>query len=313
VQFRRVEMFLGKTDFSDSIDLQEIQTRLTSLLVATGNRIDREWPHRFAHINSGKVVMHAHYLSAFNTYNTIMYSIADIPKDPNRKLVFSLAVPPMVRYLYESLVSHIFLLADLRHHIELLFKSGYRENCRELENAEKYHQHDPKWHAYIDDLKKELVRLQPELKLTPDEIKDPLKKIKQWPSPQEMRKQLDFGAVSKSLVQFLEYIDSWIYRVFSCESHISLPGLIERMKVMSADVAKEIFGEETDKRIEDIILNHRNLQMHYTIALMLAIATEVHIHFKFTESYEFLYVWNFFIKSSATFEDLYARRYSGLL
>ena len=150
-----------------------IQDPLEMLLVATANKLEREWPFRYQHVDSARVIFFTRVRIAISTYSAILYLCADSPKDPLRDPRFALAVPALVRSLFEELITIIFLVHDIPKYIPYLFKTGYKEDWLELQYCLKYKASDPEWSQYINDIRNRMALKATAYKLTPREIADP--------------------------------------------------------------------------------------------------------------------------------------------
>lgn len=117
-----------------------------------------------------------------NAYNAILWLTADTPPNPLRKpLLFSVA--PLVRTLFEELITLLFLLHDIPNLIISLRMTHYTELWIEREAAQKYYDKIPKWQVYIKDLDSQLDKLAKRLQLTSEQINNPKKKIGRFPTP----------------------------------------------------------------------------------------------------------------------------------
>lgn len=74
------------------LDFQIVSDDLTRLFEAIANNLERVWDSRYRHVDSSRTVFFQSVRIATNTFHTIMYVAADIPKDPLRKPSFALSL-----------------------------------------------------------------------------------------------------------------------------------------------------------------------------------------------------------------------------
>ncbi|MCA1601623.1 MAG: hypothetical protein LC776_08270, partial [Acidobacteria bacterium] len=160
-----------------------VSDKLVRLLIATANKLEREWPNDYRTVDSARVVFFTRVRIATNTHQAIMYLVATSPKDPHRDPRFALATPMLVRSLYEELITFIFLLHDVPNYIPYLFRTGYKERWLELQFQLKYYASDPAWQETIAGLKAQMAREAKVLGLTSQEIADPDNSFRRWPQP----------------------------------------------------------------------------------------------------------------------------------
>src|SRR5260370_22610551 len=91
-----------------SIDFSVIARPLDSLLVALGNKIEREWPVSLATVRGGQALFLLTLRTAEATYRSLRFLCADKPPDPNRRLEFSISVPPLNRTILDNLFTVLF-------------------------------------------------------------------------------------------------------------------------------------------------------------------------------------------------------------
>jgi hypothetical protein len=118
-----------------SIDFNSFSGDLHNLLVAIPNLIQRNWPRRYWHIDSSRTIFKARFEVAVTTYNAVLSLCSETPDIPVRKFL-PLATAPLVRNLFEELITLIFLLNDVPSYLHLLALSGYREKADEIAHYE---------------------------------------------------------------------------------------------------------------------------------------------------------------------------------
>jgi hypothetical protein len=306
-------MSLGKTDTTDAFDYGVIKTDLTELFYATANKLEREWPASYANVDSARVFFPVMVRVAANTYNTIFYVCADTPDDPGRRPIYSLSIPPLTRNLFEILTSLLYILEDVPKYIPLFFKTGYTERRMELDHVTKYSGAKPEWQPYIQALQAQIQKEETVYNLSKREISNPLQFIGKWPTPRKVKDRLTRDHPSSSAIPFIEYINSWLYRELSGLTHLNAPGFTDRGWPFFMEIPKQLFGDDADQRIQDHLQNFKNLQIHVAITLMLAIVSEIEMHFRYDLAKRINLLWGILNSHSDTSKDLYEFRYAGKL
>src|SRR5262249_44358381 len=154
------------------LDYKLVRDTLEKLCEATANLLERDWPQARYQVDSARAVFYQTLRIAINTYNTVFFIIADEDYYA-RKKVYALSLPPLVRTLFEQLITFIFLVQDIPRYIPWLFKTGYTERMLQLRHAEKYHGNKANWVNYLDALKKQIALEEIGLHLSKEEIADP--------------------------------------------------------------------------------------------------------------------------------------------
>lgn len=294
------------------MDYKLIQEPLEKLCVATANLIEREWDERYRKVDSARVIFLQSFRIAYNTYATIFFIIADVPM-PERRPVFALSLPPLVRSLFEQLIAFIFLIQDIPAHVPWLFKTGYNENRIQLDHVQKYHGSKENWKDYIMELKDQLIRQEATGLLTPQEIKNP-SSIGRWPTPGKMLQKLEKNPkTTPQTLEFMAYLNSWLYRELSGQTHLNLSGILMRGVHFSNDEAKKIFGNNWEEKREEKLDEYKQTQVWIAIVLMLSIASEIEGHFHFGRNERARFLWTILLQYSDIALDFWESRYSTLL
>jgi hypothetical protein len=297
----------------DIFDARLIQEPLAKILAATANKLEREWPTRYQLIDSARVVFFTRIRIAMNTYQAIMYLVATSPKDPLRDPRFVLVTPMLVRSLFEELITIVFLLHDVSTYIPYLFKTGYKERWLDLQFRLNYHAAEPEWQESINRLKDQMTREAAVLQLTPREIADPDNSFGRWPQPPKMLSMLQKQHPTSPAIPFIKYMNDWIYRKLSGQTHLDRSGLIQKGIHFSRDDAKLQFGDEWERKLEEELAEYCTEQMHLTWAILLSIATEIEAHFRYELKERALFIWHSLIPYSDYSAEFFQRRYQQLL
>jgi len=292
----------------EGLDYQKLKPQLLNLFEATANKLEREWPLRYSKLDSARTIFTMLIRIATNTYGTIAYICADTPKDPFRKPEFAISSAPLVRSLFEELIMILFLLEDVPGHLEFLFKTGYAEKREELDHVQKYHGTLSEWQPYIDALQARIVHEETELHLTKHEIKFP-QNIGKWPTPGRAKQRLEKRTPPPAIIPFIEYINAWMYRYLSGQTHLSLQGIVHRGMHFSTDTAKESLGIDWEAKLETHLQSYRMKSVYAAMTIMLAIVSEIEIHFGYGLNARCRYLWTFVGKHSDITKDFWDTRY----
>jgi len=290
-----------------------IQDTFEKLLEATANLLERDWPAKYHAVDSARVVFFQGLRIAINTFNTIMFIVADDDYHGRRR-VCSLALPPLVRTLFEQLISFIFLIQDVPRYIPWMFRTGYNEDRIQLAHVQKYHGSDATWNDYIKHLQEKIAAEEATGYISPHEIKRP-DTIGRWPTPGRMHDRLVRDRTAdQDTLDYIEYINSWLYRELSGQTHLNISGLTMRGIHFSIDEAKIVFGEEEwEEKRNEKLEEYRQKQVWLAIILMLAIVSEIEGHFHFGRNQKARELWTLLNAHSDIALDFWEHRYKELL
>ncbi len=273
---------------------------LDTLLVALTNLLDREFPPGLGSIPgvSPFLLVAAH--SAKNTFNAIRYLVADSPSDPIRKPEYALAAGPMLRSLADLLFTIIFMREDFASRVTWYHKSGWRELKERLDRYKAEYGALPEFQAWIKGYEVSLDVGGKEYGVTESE-KANLKSLKYWPIPNQMLRMSDLSADNRI---FLQYVEDWIYKEPSADSHMTSVAFILRQVIL---LMKKEHGRE--EKLEQI----KSDTISMALTLILAIVTEVNNICKFELDKKLAYFWRILIEYWREAKGLYERRYQSML
>ena len=106
-------MTTGARQKRDELDFAVIGEPLRTLLLATGNKIEREWPAHLRQISGAREFFLLTVRTTEITYRSVLWLAADKPKDPDRKPEFALSIPPLARTILDHLINVVFVLEDM--------------------------------------------------------------------------------------------------------------------------------------------------------------------------------------------------------
>lgn len=303
------------TDPNKTLDFNLVKEPLETLLIATANKLDREWDYkRYPDVDSARVVFVVRVRLVINTYKTILYTCAEFPKDPLRDKKMVLAVAPLVRSLFEELSVVIFLLHDIPEYVPYLFKTGYTERWLELQHCLKFNRGKPEWDQYIYQLQVRMKEDETLLELTKSEIAHPDSTIGRFPPPTRIPEKLRKKHPTSDAIDFLERLNSWIYRRLSGLSHLDAPAVIRRgIHFSNVEDKRQALGDDYEENLKNLLSNFHLEMMYTTFTLLLAITSEIEGHFRYGLNKRAKYLWQIFSESSDIAKDFYESRYRNLL
>jgi len=301
-------MFIVKKDQPD-LDFSVVQGCLEELLEASANFLERQWPNKYQIVDSARVIFYTRMRLVINTYSSIMWLTADIPADPRRKYLV-LATPPLIRSLFEELMYLIFVFHDLPALMQSFAMTNYTELALEINHAERFHHTKPEWSQYISDSKKRLEGLGVKLKLSPKQAENPKSEIGRWPTPGRMIRIVKERWPDSTNIEFMEYIQSWLYRTLSGDTHLSFHGVVRRGSFYATKETRESLGIEDAKIKEAERYESFKMEMIWTmVSLLLSIVSEIEIHFQFGLAARAKYLWVIFEQHSDLAKEFYKSRY----
>ena len=95
---------------------------------------------------------------------------------------------------------------------------------------------------YIKDLKKRIAEQETTYKLTPKQISNPRKYIGRGPTPGYLLNILRNNRPKSAAIPFIEYVNSWLYRELSGQSHLNILELANSGQFFSVTLAEELLG-----------------------------------------------------------------------
>lgn len=289
-----------------SLDFAVIQQPLDSLLLAIENKIEREWPTHLRNIQGAQKLFWLTLKTANITYRSIRFLCADKPPDPSRKLEYCISVSPLNRTILDNLFTLLFVLEDLQARCQWFFKADWRETRIELNRYRSEYGSVPEWQGWLAKVAEHSdtgIRI---LSLSAAEVAQP-SSIPGWPNPGAM---VNYNLSPKSPIPpnraFLKYLNDWFYADMSQQAHLGGSGLAKRAGYFLYDSSNEV---ERERHLR----NYKYAQVGQTVALVLALTSELEAHFHFGLRERALYVWGLVAPVIVVAQELYDKRYSELL
>lgn len=240
------------------------------------------------------------------TYRSIRFLCADKPPDPNRELEFSVSVPPLNRTILDNLFTVLFVLEDPSTRCDWYFRADWRETRLELERFRTEYGHLPEWRDWLGRLTQYSDAGIAIAGVSPAEVSNP-SSIPRWLNPGQM---VNHEVSSKSALPpkrvFLKYLNDWFYSDLSQQAHLGGSGLMKRAGALINDYRRNPQTEEALRR-------YKNSQVGQTVALVLALASELEAYFNFGLRERTQYLWGVVAPTIVVAKELYEKRYASLL
>jgi hypothetical protein len=288
-----------------NIDASVITVPLDNTMTALGSKIEREWPRRYEHILGAREFVLLNVATTHVTSRSVRYLCAEKPPDPNRSLEYSLSAPPLNRTILDNLFSMIFMLEDLQERCPWYHKAAWREQRLELDRYRSEYGTLPHWQDWLKNLSALCdfgVRL---FQIPPQEVADP-KTIPSWPNAGAMATYgVSASAPSPPNRAFMQYLNDWFYADLSQQSHLGGQGMMKRSSPL-------LYPRKNSKR-EATLNKNRYTWIGQTLALTLALASEVEAYFRFGLRVDLSYLWGLTVPVIVIAKEMYDKRYAVLL
>ena len=299
-----------------AFDYGVIKDEFHNLLVAAGNKLEREWPARYANAGGGQMILLQLVRLATTTYKAMGFLCADVRDGADRDPLFALATPPLNRTILEIIVSVLYLLEDLPRHTELFYRAAWRDEEEMLIKYRERYSGRPRWDTYIAHRAEMQAKIEANLGITSEEKND-LNKILRWPKPAKVIRRLQNDYPHSDAISFIQFLDDWLYRELSTQSHLEPRGLGELgLYFLGMDDLKIISGQDRDgirARLDEKIAEFRTTQMWTAITLMLALVSEIEVHFAYGLKEKLLFVWTLVNAHNEISKEVFIERYEKLL
>jgi len=293
---------VGAHDEMSSLDFGTVQEELDNVLISVSNRLERAWPSRAGNSDSQAVVLGL-YRVAWVSFKTLRYFCAEIPVDARRWPEFVTSAGPMGRSIADALANIIYLFQDNLDRRALEFgRRGWLEDHRRANQLAQRYAANPAWAPYLANLRAELSRIQGELGIRGEEVKA----LRRWPRLSDMISQNPNHRdriADQNRREFLEYIEDFLYKEFSQDTHLSGPGLYRRAELLLTE------SRSWDERQRELCRRRRTDAVMGTLALMLALAAELELSLELEMAPRIVAVWLKLCRASSFMTELMVRRH----
>lgn len=291
---------------SRSIDFTVFGEPLIKLLTALGNKLSREWPARYQNAVGARELFVMHLRIAHLTYRSALYLGGDIPADPCRLPEFSVSLPVLNRAILDSLFTLLFILEDVPNRNAWFRESDWRESRLELDRYTAEYGNIPEWKAYLEDLSRVCDMGLAFAKLSSTQAANP-RALRSWPNPGAM---VTYGvsptAPLPPVQAFMKYLNDFFYADLSQQAKLGGTGLSKRGTFLLDEI-------QSLPTTEAQIKKYRYSQIGQAVALVLALASEIEMHFNFGLRQDTLFVWNLAAPVIGVVNEMYQKRYRELL
>lgn len=236
---------------------------------------------------------------AWNSYRAVIYVAGNIPEDPRRKPSYALVIPNINRQLLDILFSLAYMLDDFRVRSLAYQRAGWRELLDEYQNFSIHFSKDPLWKAHLAGLKKQLRDQAVRYKITPDEQQKP-SLVPYWKTPYQL---LDEKTPCSN---FLKYLELWLYRDTSAQTHLGHAGIIKVSHFLIADLVGDAVQPAIQDRAEKM---YHFTQFSRTAMAFLAIATEIDTYCHCNNHAQIDYLWVMLGEHAIEAREMYQTRY----
>lgn len=287
------------------VDFKVIGDPLNRLLTALGNKLSREWPAEYRNIIGARELFVMHFRTAQLGLMSSLYLCGDLPPDPRRKPDYCVSLAPINRALLDILFTVLFILEDLAARCEWFHEAGWRESKLELDRYQREYRDLPEWQEWLAQLDL-FVNAGPTLiRLSPAQAADP-RALRAWPTPGAMTQYgVSPGAPLPPLRAFMKYLNDFFYIDLSQQTHLAAWGMVKR----TGFLLDEVQGLPSTA---DEVKKYRYYQIAQAVAFVLALSSEIEVHFKFGLRQDALFVWGVARPIMRVVDEMYSKRYADL-
>jgi hypothetical protein len=288
------------------IDFAAFGDPLNKLLIAIGNKLSREWPTTYQNVIGARELLVVHLRTAHMTYRSALYLGGDIPADPRRLPEFSESLPVLNRSILDSLLTVLFILEDVPGRCAWFYEADWREGSLDLDRYVAEYGNLPEWQQYLKDLAWLCDVGLVHANLSTSQAANP-KALRSWPNPGAMvNLGVSPSAPLPPVRAFMKYLNDYFYIDLSQQSHLGGRGLVKR-GAFFLDEIRNI------PATDDQIRKYRYSQIGQAVALVLALASEIEMHFNFGLRQDALFIWTLAASVIVVVNEVYEKRYRGLL
>lgn len=284
-------------------DFGLIREKFGNLVIAMGNRLDRQWPQtkKYAAWGGGALIL-GQYKLAENYLAASRFLLADKPEVPSRKLEFALANPPLARTLLDALCTVVFLFEDFGPRVEWHYKAGWLDVRRETDRMKEAYGNDPDWIEALANREAFLEEGRRAFGITDKDLVKP-KKL-QFPTPDAMLR--DHLTKGTERYEYVQYMIDWFYRELSQDTHLTFTGVGRAYALL---IPGDMPPDERKHRLELV----RFKQVSTSFILMMCLITELELQLRFGEAELAKYVWTILSDWHPSAKEIYERFYEKFL
>ena len=267
---------------------------------AMTNLWDRSTPKDVSEIHGYEPFLLTVSHAALTTYESIMFLSADHPYRHERKLEFGLATSPLIRFLLDLLFALIFVRLKPEERLRIYHEAGWRELKEASDRLKRLYGDIEDWQDKIKEQEAHLKYLVKVWKI-PGSLVDNPTSLPRWPTPGQMLRGEKFTSSDKT---FLKFLADWFYREFSQDAHMSGAGAV---RIFS----KLLLGDDQGR--DETLKKIKTANILVSVALLLAICSEMNDIGKFDHSRSLAYLWGVLAQQKAVVDELFQMRYRSML
>jgi hypothetical protein len=236
---------------------------------------------------------------AWNSYKAVTYIAGQIPEDPRRKPSYALVIPNINRQLLDILFSLAYMLDDFPVRSLNYQRAGWRELREEYQQFNNHFGKTEEWKPHLRQLKKTAADMADRYKITPQEQRRP-KLVPYWPTPFQLSEE------KTACADFLKYLELWLYRDTSAQTHLGHAGIVKVAHHLIADLV----GDAATPEIQDRATKMYHFTWFSRAAMtFLAIATEIDSYCQLGNHAQIDYIWVMFGAHAPEAKEMYEIRY----
>jgi len=287
-----------------NLDASVITEPFDVAMAALGNKIEREWPVRFASVQGARELFLLTVRVSDVTCRSIRWLSAEKPPDPHRIPEYCLSVPPLNRTILDNLFTVMFMLEDLPGRCDWYNKAAWREERLELDRYFAEYGHLPEWQEWLGRLKAHSDFGVEFLGISAQDVAQP-SQMTRWPNAGAMPNyRLSSAAPMPPGRSFMRYLNDWFYKDLSQQAHLGGTGLMKRAAVL-------LFDRNDPERARALTKN-KYFWVAQSITLTLALASEIEVHFSFGLREQLRYIWGVATPVIVVAQEVYDKRYAEL-
>ncbi len=163
----------SKENEGKPIDFSVLGEPLNNLLIATSNKLAREWPKSYSNVTGARELFVMHVRTSRMTYTSALYLGADKPPDPLRLPEFCSSIPVLNRSILDSLFMIMFILEDVPGRIAWFWEADWREMRLELDRYIEEYGSLPEWQLWLSQLSDHCNQGIVHVRLSPTQTSNP--------------------------------------------------------------------------------------------------------------------------------------------
>ena len=284
------------------LDYRLIRDKLSTLLEATANKVERESPPAVCNVGADAILTPLVRVATAD-YRSILHLCDE--RLLGYHLELAVSIPPLARAIADAVYAVVFLLNDLPGNTNRYFRAGWRDSCEQFRRTLAKYGSDPRWTEHLQQQADFLCTTMLGWKIGPEEVADLEKHIRRWPNPGKMVRHPSLSAERRT---FLGYLDDWLYRSLSSQAHLQAPGLGMRGAFLVGKLWPD--RDARDERLEKF----KSDNAFTAITLVLTLVSEIEMELRFGLAERAKYVWTMLLTHNwGQAAEIYDLRYKALL